>query len=71
MNTQERLMMMLAQTANALGPDLISKTAFVGREGRQGSCSDRHCSPLLPMAFQRIPIAEIWPAGSRGTSLMR
>ncbi len=30
MNTQERLMMMLEQTANALGPDLVDKTAFVG-----------------------------------------
>ena len=30
MNTQERLMMMLEQTANALGSDLIAKTAFVG-----------------------------------------
>lgn len=30
MNTQERLMMMLEQTANALGPDLVAKSAFVG-----------------------------------------
>lgn len=30
MNPQERLMMMLEKTANALGPDLVAKSAFVG-----------------------------------------